>query len=242
MSRRRDKAHGVTISEEFLRLDPKIEDEILEVYGSITLESQDFFLHQLPNFLRQLQIPTCFTDDITQCVDYYYEYMHNEGDDFKLNESNYKQAITFQMILAYTITASTNDMHEVNIIDIVDIDKLIKNANKLVKFRNAYTRIYGSWKLFVDAATSATDSSESTVTNYQLTLPDLKKIKSFLNLDETSNGNISLGDSFLIDMLSCCTTTQNGDIINYDYNKPKKGSYITIKDFAEILGNLDELD
>lgn len=146
------------------------------------------------------------------------------------------------MILAYTITASTNDINEVNIIDIVDIDKLIRNANKLVKFRNAYTHIYGSWKLFVDAATTLTDSSELTVTNYQLTLPDLKKIKSFLNLDETSNGNVSLGDSFLIDMLSCCTTTQHGDIINYDYNKPKKGSYITIKDFAEILGNLGELD
>lgn len=242
MSRRKGKAHGVSISEEFLRLDPEIEDEILEAYSSITLESQDFFLHQLPNFLRQLQIPTCFTNDITQCVDYYYEHMHNEGYDFKLNESNYKQTITFQMILAYTISSSTSDRNEVKIIDIVDIDKLIRNANKLVKFRNAYNHIYGSWKLFVDAATTSTDNSESTVTNYQLTLPDLKRIKSFLNLDEASNGNASLGDSFLIDMLSCCTTSQNGDIINYDYNKPKKGSYITIKDFAEILGNLGELD
>ncbi|CUM56697.1 uncharacterized protein AC631_04147 [Debaryomyces fabryi] len=242
MSRRKNKAHGVSISEEFLRLDPEIEDEILEAYSSITLESQDFFLHQLPEFLHQLQIPACFTDDITQCVNYYYEHMHNDNGDFKLNESNYKHAITFQMILAYTITGSANEKHEVTIIDIVDIDKLIRNVNKLVKFRNAYTHIYGSWKLFVDAATTSTDSSESTVTNHQLTLPDLKKIKSVLNLDEAGNGNVSLGDSFLIDMLSCCTTTENGDILNYDYNKPKKGSYITIKDFAEILGNLGELD
>ena len=76
MSRRKGKAHGVSISEEFLRLDPEIEDEILEAYSSITLESPKIssYISYLIIYV-ELQIPTCFTNDITQCVDYYYEYI-----------------------------------------------------------------------------------------------------------------------------------------------------------------------
>lgn len=239
MSRKKARAYGIAISEDFNRVDQDIEDEILETYTKATEESQDLFLSQLPEFLLLLQVPICFSKDITECVDYYYEYMHKQIGENRFREANYKQSLTLQLVLAFTISSYADGSSDTSILDIVDIDKLIKQCNKLMKFRNTYSHIYASWKLFVDAATTR-DNNESTIINYHLTLPNLKKIKSILKLDEF-NG-LSLGDSFLIDMLSCCKTAPNGDTINYDLNKPKQGSYVTIKDFAEILGNLGELD
>lgn len=242
MSRKRSKQQGIAISEGFQRVDPDIEDEILGVYSIATKESDDLYLNQLPKLLSNLKIPICFTNDITQCIDYYYEYMHSQSGDIKVNGLNYKRDISLQLVQAYSINTSQIDSATINIIDIIDIDKLIKNFNKLIKFRNAYKHIYQSWKLFVDGATSINNGDESVVISYQLTLPDLKKIKSVLRLDEETHSRSPLGDSFLIDMLSYSSTTHSGDPINYDFNKAKKGSYITIKDFAEILGNLGELD
>ncbi|ODV79297.1 uncharacterized protein CANTADRAFT_22047 [Suhomyces tanzawaensis NRRL Y-17324] len=228
-SRRND---GFAKSKQFEQLNPDIEDEILEVYAQLTAESPDLFLHQLPEFFTFLKVPHCFIYDILQCTEYYYEFM--QRDKLVVDARNVKQQTTINLLQAYTITGSDSDL-----IDIVDIDKLIRHGNKLVKFRNNYHHIYESWKLFVQAASDST--SKSAIVHYKLSLPDLKRIKAVLNLDE-SEGRTSFSDSLLIDMLSCCSTDSDGNIINFDFDKPKEGSYLSIKDFAEILGNLGELE
>ncbi|KAK6459651.1 Rad33-domain-containing protein [Scheffersomyces xylosifermentans] len=230
-------------SSEYEVVSPQIEDEILEVYTELAGD-EDLYLSQLPELFGILKIPECFTQDIKDCIEYYYDFIRPNAD-VKFDATNVKQYTTLNLINSYSLTSNITKIHEV--IDIVDIDKLIRNLNRLIKFRNNYKHIFQSWELFVAAATTeeagiSIDKSESFVLNYKLSLPDLKHIKNALNLDHESQGKHSLGDSFLIDMLSCCTTNSRGDILNFDFNKPKTGLCVSIKDFAEILGNLGELE
>lgn len=213
--------------EKFKSVSSQTEDEILDAYGELTVENPDFYLHQVPELFHLLKIPECFTEDIIQAISFYYDFMQRG---FELNESNHKQHITLQLLRHLTIT-NANDIPN-NIMDIVDIDKLIRFTNRLIKFRDNYKHIYSSWRLFVDA-----EELKLSIEKYRLTLPGLQNIKTSLGLDEQE-----LGDSFLIDMLGCCSTDSNGDIMNYDFEKLKQGSSVSIKDFAEILGNLGEYD
>ncbi|KAG7665764.1 uncharacterized protein J8A68_000784 [[Candida] subhashii] len=182
-------------------------------------------------------IPKCFIEDIINCIDYYNLIIKpsssSSNGGLKLDPLNPKQSMTISLIQAYTITNNVNnDLN--NIIDIIDIDKLLRNVNRLIKFRNNYNHIQQSWKLFVMSCCSTTNiENDRHIENYKLTLPDLKTIKTNLNLD-----NPQTNESFLIDMLSCCTHDSNGHILNFDYTKNKHGPHISIKDFAEILGNL----
>lgn len=232
---RRSKQRSSGKLKDFPEVFPDISDEILDAYSDLTIDNPDFFLHQIPELFSILKIPECFTDDIITAVNYYYGHM---ADGFELNLQNHKQFITLQLLRHFTITNATDDPS--NIIDIIDIDKVIRSTNKLVKFRNSFRDIYTSWKLFINSSNPEQEFDESTIVNYQLTLPDLKKIKTALDLD--TDGKHALGDSFLIDMLGCCSTDSNGDIFNYDFKKIKNGSSVSIKDFAEILGNLGEFD
>ncbi|CAK7901683.1 DNA repair protein Rad33p [[Candida] anglica] len=210
----------------FTKVTADIEDEILETYSE-SLENDDFFLHELPNFFSKLDIPNCFIKDINLCIDYYYDYIH--GKDVEYNPNHAKQSTTLQFIKSYTITPVANDIEA--IIDVVDIDKLVKNCCKLIKFRNNYNLIYDSWSLFVGRIID----KKTDITSHKLTLPHLQKIKKDLGLDN------DLSDSLLIDMLGSCATV-DGEIVNYDWEKVKSGKYVTIKDFAEIMGQLGELD
>lgn len=228
-----------TPSDQFEELMPEIEDEILEVYSELVDdEQQDLYLNQLPQILQSLRIPNCFSRDIVQCVDYYYKFMKDRDDE--INVLSKRQSNTVNMIHAYTISTSNIKKIE-NIIDIIDIDKLLRNLNRLIKFRNNYKHILNSWKLFVTSANSGKSLIPlSALESYQLTFPDLKQIKTNLNLDADPATKTPLSDSFLIDMLGCCTTDRDGHLLNFDFDK--HGACVTIKDFAAVLGNIGELN
>lgn len=222
-------------SKAYFEIPEEIEDEILEVYSNLVGDESDFYLHQLPDFFTELQIPPCFTFDIIKCINFYYNHCRDKT--FSIDAISAKQNFTLQMIKAFTINDTITQSDE--IIDIIDINKLIKNSNRLIKFRNSYDIIFQSWSLLIDASVGITNQSEEELINYHLTLPDLQRIKNLLQISSEAN---TLSDAFLIDMLSCCSTTPDGTLINFDFDKPKDGSYVSFKDFAEILGNLGELD
>lgn len=224
-------------SKEFNSVDTEVEEEIIAAYAKVALEDEDPSLKDLQEIFRILQIPKCFTDDISESIEYYYEYLGDHG--WELDYLNIKQSTVLDLIRVYTITSQIHTTSDV--IDILDIDKLIKNLNILVKFRNSYGHILDSWSLLVHSATSSRDNTEEFIVAYRLTLPDLKLIKTSLNLDQDRESGKSLGDSFLIDMLSCGSTDFKGNRINFSLRTPKTGPCITIKEFAEILGNLGEI-
>ncbi|CAH6720959.1 hypothetical protein CLIB1444_05S00474 [[Candida] jaroonii] len=212
---------GSNIISQFDEVPDKYEDEVLEAYAIITEESGDFYLKQMKKFFNQLSIPKCFTSDIVECVDSFYAL---QGSLYA--STSQKRDIILQMVLAFTITGSiTNDD---DIIDIIDVDKLIKYSNRLLKYRDNFNVIKETWKLFV---------SDDNFISAKLSLPELQKIKQSLNLDPSS-----LNDGLLIDMLSSCKTDEEGTMHNFDLGKSSNGLYINIKDFACILGNLGEFD
>lgn len=155
------------------------------------------------------------------------------GKGIEFDASNVRQYTTLLLIQKYTVNANPTCIDDV--IDIVDIDKLLTHTNKLVKFRNQYAHIYASWALFVTTANTKV-TSENQITNYKLSLPDLQAIKSALNIDSTFT------DSLLIDMISACMVDGSGNSICFDYDRAKYGSCIMIKEFAEMLGEIGELE
>lgn len=206
-----------------------LEDQILGPFADLAGPDAELHLRQVPELMYQLEIPHCFTKDIETGIDFYYANLHGRPVDV----SDHRHHITAQLVRHFTITTLTDD----DLVDIVDIDKLIARVGKLLKFRDNYDTIVDAWRLFVGAAT-ADDLDNQTLLGYQLALPDLKAIKGTLGLDD----GVELGDSFLIDMLGCCQTDVKGDITNYSFDRIKRGSSVGIKDFAEILGNLGEFD
>lgn len=211
-------------NDKFDTVSPQIEDEILTVYSEIT-DGNDLFVRDLPKFFTILNIPKWFIDDILQCIDYFYSTMLPTR---LIKISRRQDYMTLNMINYFTISSSQVSTID-DIIDIVDIDKLIKQTNKLIQFKNNYSFILSNWKLFINHL------NVDTIESYKLTLPDLKKIKTNLNLDHNN-----LNDSLLIDMLSCSFTDSKGYIINFNHDI--SGPCVTLKSFAYILGELGELE
>ncbi|KAI3406190.2 hypothetical protein KGF56_001032 [Candida oxycetoniae] len=245
------KKGAFAASKEFEKLDPEIEDEILEAYFKCVggggddeeAKDQDLHLDELPSLFDALKIPQCFTNDIKQAIDYYYRAISQKN--ITIDRTNSRQNITMDMINSFTITSTSTEVITSNdILDIVDIDKLIKYTNRLVKFRNHFSHIKANWKLFLDSSNSSSSSSSSSSSNvesFRLYLPELKAVKTSLGLDnDLHHGGAILSDSFMIDMLGCCQYDSNERLLNYDFNKG--GACVTIKDFAEILGRIGELD
>ena len=228
------KKVGFQPSSAFEQIVPEIEDEIVEEYAQQLGDDSDLYLLKLPDILDNLDIPECFTNDIKSAVDYYYQFMHNRN--YTIDNTNVKQRITLDMILAFTITTSTRTASDIS--DIIDIDKLIQNLNMLIKFRNNHQHIISTWKLIIQESNSS--NSATNIEKFQLTLPELKNVKSSLNLDNDPQTKVPLNDGFLIDMLGCCQYDEKERLINYSFNK--QGAAIEVKDFAVILGKLGELD
>lgn len=218
------------ISQKFDQIDQDHENELLEAYSILTESEPDFYLQLLPKLFRNLKIPKCFTSDITRCVEYFYELQGAV-----MSSDSSKRDIVLQMITAFTITSQIES--DDDIMDIVDIDKLIRHTNKLLKFRDNFNHIKQSWELFVDASSGDTPADPL---SFKLTLPALQGVKSYLNLD--SNPNQQLSDGFLIEMLSCCSTDDLGTLNNFDLDRQQEGLFVGIKDFAYILGALGEFD
>jgi hypothetical protein len=211
-------------NDKFDTVSPQVEDEILAVYSEIT-DGHDLLVRDLPKFFNILDIPKWFIADFLQCIDYFYSTMLPTRSIKVCRRQDY---MTLNMVNYFTISSSQVSTID-DIIDIVDIDKLIEQTNKLIQFRNNYSFIISNWKLFINHLN--VDAVES----YKLTLPDLKKIKTKLNLE---HGNLS--DSLLIDMLSCSFTDSKGYILNFNHDI--SGPCVTLKSFAYILGELGELE
>ncbi|KAI5959181.1 uncharacterized protein KGF55_005524 [Candida pseudojiufengensis] len=227
------KKGGFTVSEQFTTVDPEIEDEIIEAYTNYLGEDQeDLLLKDLPILLEQLKIPLIFHQDIDEVIEYYYQFLH--GKDLVLEPTNSKHYITLNLLRSFTITPtsakSSNDL-----LDMIDLENLINQLNKLIKFRNNEAHIRESWKLFINSS-----SPDKNPDDFVLTLPDLKTVKTQLNLDNDPQTKAPLNDLFLIDMLGCCKEDSRGNLINFKFNKG--GANVDIKDFAEILGRLGEYD
>lgn len=202
-------------SREYSRVSKVAEEEILDAYAEVLDTGvPDLQLKHMSKVFEILKIPKCFTTDISTCIQWFYDTEHLNS------RSSAKWNVTRQLLEHLTLSRQAA---EFEVSDVVDIDKLIKFCGRLVRFRDHYPYIKQSWGLFVSAS-----GSKSSV----LTLHDLKKVKSHLHLDDVS-------DSILIDMLGCGTTTIDGDIFNYTFGV---GPAVGIKDFAEVLGQLGELD
>ncbi|KAI5952617.1 hypothetical protein KGF54_003484 [Candida jiufengensis] len=225
------KKVGFEPSKEFDTIDPDIEDEIIEAYTDyLGEESTDLLLSDLPTLLENLKIPSIFTQDITTAIEYFYQFLN--GKNVQINSLNSKQNITISLLKSYTITSSSITSSN-ELLDMIDLDKLIINLNKLIKFRNNESHIRASWKLFSDSFNKNPDK-------FVLTLPELKQVKTNLNLDNDPQTKAPLNDLFLIDMLGCCQEDPRGNLINFSFEK--RGASVTIKDFAEILGRIGEYD
>ncbi|CAH2355853.1 DNA repair protein Rad33p [[Candida] railenensis] len=223
---------GFHKSSQFELVPEYIENEIIQLYKS--LNDSDLFFSDLPNFFKRLGIEEIFIKDIINCVEYFYNQIYSK-DDVDLNVAeNAKQYITLKAVKSFTITQSIDNLDD--IIDVIDVQKLIKNSGKLIKLRDNFELIVDSWSLFVKAGDQSNKNiGKDEILNYRLTLPHLQKIKQELGLEE------SLSDSSLIDMLGSCATSGD-DIVNYDWDKLKEGKYVNIRDFAEIMGQLGEFD
>lgn len=220
------------VSKKFRSINKEYEEEILAVYAELTESEEDLYLKSLERIFEILRIPKCFTRDIVSAVEYYYEL---QGNIVRFNNS--KSDIVILMITLFTITSIIKS--DDDIIDIIDVDKLISYTNLLLKFRDNFNLIKESWSLFVEVVEDETLNT-SRLLDYNLTLADLKKVKTALQLD--GSGKQTLSDVLLIDMLSCCNTDESGRIHNFNFTKNSKGLFIDIKDFAFILGSLGEFD
>lgn len=205
-------------SRKFRSLHPDYEIEVLQVYDAMAQTHGDLQLKHLANIFAQLQVPNCFTRDITQCVEYFYSLHGNI-----IGSSAAKRETTVHLIQQFTVTFQVNA--DDDIIDILDIDKLTNYTNKLLKYRDNFSLIKASWQLFIP---------ESAVPlSYKLTLSDLKRIKDQFGLE---------ANEVLIDMMACCVSDQDGNIENFDFDVNSQGITKSIKDFACILGDLGEFD
>ena len=221
-------------SSKFNSVSAEYEDEILVAYESILGEEEDLYLLQISEFFTHLQIPNCYTKDVLACVELYYDKLR--GHNIKYDADNSWHTIEIQFLQNYTLfsTFEADSSHLFDeVIDIVDIDKLLKRTAKFLFFRDNHLFIKESWGLFIKKV--AADLNSTKALDYKLTMPDLQKLKVELGLEN------ELSDGLLIDMLGCCATV-NGEIVNYDFSKISQGKFVAIRDFAEILGQIGEFD
>lgn len=220
------------VSRAFHEINLKYEEEVLEIYALLTEEQEDIYLKNLKSIFKHLKIPRCFTQDILDALNYYYETKSQIS-----TMTDPKSKIVLQMVHRLTITSDVTS-HD-NIFDIIDIDKLIRYTNQLLYYRDNYLFIKETWNMLIDSVVDHPLTPGQRL-GYRLTLVDLKRLKAELNLDGL--GKQTLSDMLLIDMLSCCQTDDMGNINNFDLSRTTEGLFIGIKDFACILGNMGEYD
>ncbi|KAK8440709.1 hypothetical protein ACI3LY_001012 [Candidozyma auris] len=220
-------------SEAYAQVDAEAERQILDAYAETLDESnsEDIYLKHLPIIFHKLNIPHCFTRDIDNCIQWFYD-IH-----FYDSASDSHKSRSVQSLLRQ-LTLTTTRGGEQDVSDVVDIDKVILFGNRLVKFRDHFPEIKNAWRLFVEASKKKSSGNsnglrDSDLIDSKLTLKDLRSIKGYLELDDIS-------DSILIDMLGCGTTTLEGQVLNYE--GISGGLEVGIKDFAEILGQIGQLD
>lgn len=212
-------------SQQFLLVTDEIEEEILEEYSTFldAFEQEDLLLKDVPVFLAKLKIPKCYYKDINECIQLFYE-----TDKGRLPMKKASWGVVAQLLQALTLSVTSEGM--IDISDIIDIGKLAKFCTRLLKFRDLHNVIHDAWSLFMESAGYLSGQDYSMLT---LSTPQLKIIKAKLQLDD-------LSDSILIDMLGCSGTTVDG--FSYNYRVGVSTLAFNIKDFAEVMGQLGELD
>lgn len=209
-------------SAEFRRVVPELETEVLDAYAQCLDSGQeDVLLQNVPGILDELQIPQCYTKDIAETVQWFQDTRH------LMLAGSAKWAVAEQLLRHLTISVVVNGQLDVS--EVVDIDKLVVFCNRLLKFRDHHEYICSNWALFVEAAGLKTTNPAQ----QKLTLAELLKVKSYLQLDDIS-------DAILIGMIGCAGSSPDGEL--YNYTLTKRGPVVSIKDFAEIMGQLGKYD
>lgn len=208
-------------SQAFATASEDTEMEVLDAYEHVLLRgAQDVVLRDIPGMLSLLKVPKCFTNDIAECIGWLYD---TEQDD-QARRASAKWPVAEQLLRRLTILASVNGL--LDVLDIVDIDKLTSFCARLLSFRDNYKDIRAAWQLFVTAAGHAGDVS------VVLSMQDLRTVEKHLQLDDIS-------DTILIDMLGCGKSTLDGEVLSYGFGTQLG---VGIKEFAEVMGQLGELD
>lgn len=204
-------------SRNYAKLDQQHEDDVLDAYSWIleTTGTQDVVLAHIPLLLDHLAIPHIYTRDIAECIEWFYDIAK-----VKAARGGPRWIIAQDLLTQLTISSYVNGEFDVS--DVVDIDKLLKFCARLIKFRDCSETIESAWALFLDAGGSPKTG--------RLSAKELRRVKSYLQLDDIS-------DSILIDMLGCGAA--DGRV---DFSFSGLELSIGIKSFAEILGQLGELD
>lgn len=199
------------------------ETEVLDEYAAVldNAQAEDVLLSDVPAILSQLKIPGCFTDDIQNCIQWFYDTGRGH-----IQRGNH-WIIAEQLLLQLTISSVFQGQFEVS--EVVDIDKLVRFCNRLLRFRDHFPLIKEYWLLFAELC----GEGKKDITKFKMSMQDLAKVKKYLQLDDISDG-------VLIDMLGCSTRTVQGDLFNFNFSP--SGLSVDIKDFAEVLGQLGELD
>lgn len=213
-------------SKRFLLVEEDIEEEVLNEYA-LFIEAfgvEDVLLKDVPALLAKLHVPHYYYDDVSECIQWFYDTQNGN-----ISFRSAKWTVATHLLQHLTISVTRNGVIDVS--DVVDADKLVKFCLRLIKYRDSEARILDAWSLFVEAAGLAEKGKD--VTGCRISVQDLANIKRKLRLND-------LSDTILIDMLSCSGSTVEGDIFNYQISKT--GILVGIKDFAEILGQLGQLD
>lgn len=206
--------------------------EIFESF--LKKDKDDVLLSDLCDIFTYLNVPECFISDIKQCITYYYELSLTSN--LKTDHHNYKKKILLKFLQDFTITNESETLEST--LDIVDIEKFISKTIKLLQFRDNYSFIFENWKLFVDAVTDDKEKSNEFYCSYKLKFNDLEKIDNSLKVTDKSKNSYLL----LKNMLELSVTDIDDNLLTYDFEKIRLNNFIGIKNFSEILENLDELE
>lgn len=200
-------------SRTYADVEKRYEDDILDAYAEILDSSQDpdVVLSHIPLLLRHLAVPSLYTTDITECIQWFY-------DTAKSTRAGRRWDVARDLLAQLTISSHMGGTFDVS--DVVDIDKLVKFCARLLMFRDNTHIIQQAWQLFIDAS--------GNLDALRITVAELRLVKRYLELHD-------IGDAILIDMVGCGREKR----VDFVFNG---GLSVGIKGFAEILGQLGELD
>lgn len=159
----------------------RYENEILDAYAYLLENSQDpdVTLSQIPLLLRKLSVPSLYTHDISECIQWFYDTANS-------SRKGRRWDVAKDLLTQLTISSYVGGEYDVS--DVVDIDKLVKFCAPLLGFRDNSHIIEQAWRLFIDAGGNAEA--------LRITVAELRRVKRYLELDD-------IGDAILIDMVGC---------------------------------------
>lgn len=168
-------------SKTYANAEKRYEEEILDAYSWILESSQDpdVILSHIPKILRRLAVPSLYTNDISECIQWFCDTANSTREGRRWD-------VARDLLMQLTLSGYIGGTFEIS--DVVDIDKVVKFCAHLLTFRDNTQTIEEAWQLFVDAG----GNSEAR----RITVAELRRVKRYLELDD-------IGDAILIDMVGC---------------------------------------